>query len=282
MSGFQKLLVRSLGEGVVQLGRNTFLSLTTVGLGVLILLLLNFVFSIQFFATDSLESLEQRADFSIPLRESPDMFELEALQNQLEQYAVEWQILSAEERDGVTLPQRFHIRFQDLTQVEPVLSVFRSARYTEVVGTWDREGEREFITVIENLLRLRKTVESAARVLVILFIAGGVLLMINTFRIALFSRRQEIAIARLVGAGRGFIAGPFLVEGIFLGLISALVAMILFVLALREITVLPGGPIFLYLWNHIFVWELVLSAVVGALGAWISVQKYLRGKLATS
>ena len=63
------LLQRSLREGSIQLWRNKFLSGTTIFLGALILFLLNFVFSIQYFADMSLQNLEARADFSILLQE---------------------------------------------------------------------------------------------------------------------------------------------------------------------------------------------------------------------
>lgn len=267
-----------MSEGIVQLWRNKFLSITTIGLGALILLLLNFVFAIQFFATNSIDQLEQRADFSVPMRESVDLFELDALKNDLKNFDVSYEILSAEYFEDFSLPQRMHVQFHDLNQVRDVLEIFKKARYAEVVGGWDRTGEQEFSTVVQNLLRLRKTVESAAKILAGLFLAGGILLVINTFRIALFSRRQEVFVARLVGADRAFISGPFVAEGVFLGLISALLAIVIFIFVLREISVLPGAKIFLHLWNDVFSWEILVSGAVGALGAWISVRKYLTGK----
>ncbi|MCF7906252.1 cell division protein FtsX, partial [Candidatus Gracilibacteria bacterium] len=107
---------------------------------------------------------------------------------------------------------------------------------------------------------------------------GGMLLMINTFRIVLFSRREEIFVARLVGAERKFIALPFFVEGLILGFSSAVLGILAFVFVLRQVSVLPGGAIFLELWNHVFEWEVLCGGLVGVLGAWISVRKYLRGK----
>ena len=101
----------------------------------------------------------------------------------------------------------------------------------------------------------------------------------NTFRIALFSRRDEVFIARLVGADPAFIGGPFVVEGILLGLLSSLLAIVFFVFILRQIPMLPNGEIFLHLWNHVFSLELLLSAGVGGVGAWWSVRRYIRGRL---
>ena len=278
----KKILVwwrRSFQEGSLQLWRNGFLSLSTIGLGALILILLNFVFATQFFANSSLQSLEQRADFSIPLREPYDVFEFDALRNALQEFNIEINILSAEEFPDFHVPPRVYVKFLDIQQVSDVLEIFKNPRYLEVVGNWDGTAEREFVTLVGNLLNLRKNVELASRVLVLLFLAGGVLLIINTFRIALFSRRDEVFIARLVGADPIFIAGPFIVEGILLGLLASLFAIILFVLAIKQIPLLPSGQIFLHLWNNVFALELLLSAFVGAVGAWWSVRRYLRGKL---
>lgn len=270
---------RSFREGSVQLWRHRFLSLTTVGLGALILILLNFVFATQFFADASLQSLEQRADFSIPLREPYDAFEFDALKNTLHQFNIEMSVLSAEEFPDFHVPPRVYVKFLDIQQASEVLTVFKSPRYLEVVGDWDGSAEREFVTLVGNLLNLRKNVEMASHVLVFLFLAGGILLVLNTFRIALFSRRDEVFIARLVGASPSFIAGPFIVEGMLLGFLSALLAIILFVFALKQVPLLPSGQIFLHLWNNVFAFELLVSAFVGAIGAWWSVRRYLRGKL---
>jgi len=58
-------LQRSIREGTLQLWRHRFLSLTTIFLGVLILLLLNFVFAVQYYTQASLDNLQARADFTV-------------------------------------------------------------------------------------------------------------------------------------------------------------------------------------------------------------------------
>ncbi len=278
----QKLLAwwrRSFREGSTQLWRHRFLSLTTVGLGTLILILLNFVFGMEYFADSSLRSLEQRADFSVPLREGFDAFEFDAMKNSLQKFNIKMEVLEVEEFQEFSIPARVHVKFQDIKEVAEVLAVFKNPRYLEVVGDWDGVAEREFVTVVGNLLDLRKNVQTASRILVLMFIAGGILLTMNTFRITIFSRRDEVHIARLVGAEPMFISGPFIVEGILLGVLSALMAIILFIFALRQIPILPSGEIFLYLWNNVFAFELIAAAGVGGLGAWWSMRRHLHGKL---
>ncbi len=279
MNFLQKLFLRSINEGLIQLWRNKFLSLMTIGLGVLILILLNLVFSMQYFAEKSLRDIEARADFSIALRENFDGFELEALQNDLKKFDVETQILEAHKFNDFPLPPRLYLKFRDISQVEDIFESIKNPRYSEIIANWDSAGEKDFVNVISKLLNLRQNVEKAAQILVILFIIGGILLIINTFRLVIFSRKNEVFIARLVGATPEFIMGPFIAEGAFLGFISGFLSILIFIFLLREITILPGGQIFIYLWNNLFLWEILVSIIVGILGAWLAVRKYLFGKL---
>ena len=268
----------------MQAWRNSFLSLSTIGLGALILFLLNFVFGVEYFLDSSLQNLEKRADFSIPLQQNFDAFEYESLLNELIGYEVETNFLPAESlgsEDDPTgafaLPPRLRVTFFNLEQVSEVLDVFKKSRYLEVVGEWDGSGEREFAQVIDRLVMIRENMEKTTQVLMIIFIVGGILLAINMFRTTLFSRREEVFVARLVGARPAFIMGPFLFEGILLGMLSTIVAVVAFTFILREITVLPGGDIFEYMFMNVFGWELLGAVIIGVIGAWIAVQRYLFG-----
>lgn len=282
MKDFKNLLARSARVGTLQLVRNKFLSLTTVLLGALILFLLNFIFALSFFTDLSLKNLESRADFRVPLETQYEVFNLEALQNDLaNQYQVETSVLPAEDFLNFSNPPILYIKFKNLREVSGIFELLKSVRYSEVIGDWDFSAEREFVTLVERLLTLRDAVEQATFWLMILFVVGGVALAVNTFRLVLFSRRQEVFVARLVGADTTFIAGPYLWEGMLLGLIAWFMAGVGFVLVLREINFLPGqnlsGEIFEYWWNAILWNELLVAMVVGGLGAWIAIKRYLTG-----
>ncbi len=277
----QKILAflrRSFREGSIQLWRNKFLSLSTIGLGALVIFLLNFIFSIQFFADLSLKNIESRADFLIELRTDFDEFEFEAMENEFSIYDVETTFLEKESFDDFVVPPRLQIKFKNLREVDPVLEILKKPRYDAVVGNWDGAGERDFVTLISKLLRVRDGVDGAAKILIFIFILGGILLAFNAFRVGIFSRREEIFISRIVGASPNFIMAPFILEGILLGFIASFLAIFAFIFVLREIQILPGGEIFLFLWNDIFPFEILISGLVGATGATIAIRKYLSGK----
>ncbi len=278
MKNIKKILLRSLREGIIQLWRNKFLSLTTILLGALILFLINFVFAVQFFADHSLQQLESRADFNVSLREDHDVFLLEALENELAEFNLSVNVYPAQKHDDFEVPERLHLKFGNLEQIREIFEVLKKTRYDAVVDTWDIESEREFVNLTEKLIMLRNAVEKASFWLSLIFIVGGILLVINTFRLVLFSRKDEIFIARFIGADFKFITGPYLVEGLLMGILSSFIAIFTFIFVLRKVEVLPGGEIFLHLWNNIFSNEILISATIGALGAWISVKRYLMGR----
>ncbi len=278
MKSIQKLILRSIREGTLQLWRNRFLSFTTILLGSLILLLINFVFAIQFYADTSLKDLESRADFAVPLRADFDSFDLEAMQNELGNFNLLSSVYQEMTVDGIQIPAHLKLKFGDLREVDDVFTVLSKTRYDSVVGVRDIDGEREFVTLINRLIKIRDSVEKASFWLSFLFLAGGILLVINTFRIALFSRKDEIFISRFVGADAKFIVGPYLVEGLLFGIISSFIAIFVFMFLLREINALPGGDIFMYMWDSVFSNEIMLASAVGIAGAWISVKRYLSGR----
>ncbi len=277
MDYFIKFIRRSVREGTIQLWRNRFLSSTTILLGALILFLLNFIFAIQYSMDLYLKTLETRTDFSIPLREGYEPFQLASLKNDLDKFNVETKILREERFSDFTVGERIHVKFFDLKEVPLVFERLKHLRYDKVIGDWDGLAERDFVILVDKLLTVRNSVEMASFWLVIIFTLGGILLALNAFRLVLFSRRQEILVSRLVGADTSFIAGPFLWEAILLGTVSAFISQIIFIFVLREISFLPRSEIFLYLWNNIFGLEIFAVAIIALIGSWLAIKKYLIG-----
>lgn len=78
--------------------------------------------------------------------------------------------------------------------------------------------------VIENIARSVGFVETAGVVAVIVFIAISSLIVFNTIRMAIFNRKDEIHMMKLIGADSSFIRGPFIVEAMVYGVIAAVVA----------------------------------------------------------
>jgi cell division transport system permease protein len=136
-------------------------------------------------------------------------------------------------------------------------------------------------TEYETLLGIINVIRTVGIVIVGLVALTVLFMIINTIRIAVYSRANEIEIMRLVGASDSFIRWPFILEGILCGLIGALVTVIL-VTAVWD----PIQPVMVTMFQmptavsaqFLATISVLLFAVglgVGALGSWISVRSNL-------
>ncbi|MGH2489376.1 MAG: permease-like cell division protein FtsX [Candidatus Limnocylindria bacterium] len=156
---------------------------------------------------------------------------------------------------------------------------------SSVATALSERPEIERITTIQEqydkLLGVTNIVRLAGMAAMILVGLTVVFMIVNTIRIAVFSRSREIEIMRLVGASDAFIRWPFIVEGMLCGLLGAVATVLLVALVwgpiqplLIEIFQMPTavGAQF-----YTFVAVLILSVglVVGMLGSWISVRAHL-------
>jgi cell division transport system permease protein len=86
-------------------------------------------------------------------------------------------------------------------------------------------GDRK--SAIENIGRWVGFAEKAGLLTSVIFVAISSLIVFNTIRMAIFNRKDEIQMMKLIGADKSFIRGPFLVEAVVYGCIAAVIATIL-------------------------------------------------------
>jgi cell division transport system permease protein len=145
----------------------------------------------------------------------------------------------------------------------------------EVTKITTRQQEVDTLVGIIGVIRTAGLVAIGLVGLTVLF------MIINTIRIAVYSRANEIEIMRLVGASDSFIRWPFILEGILCGLIGSIVTIILVALIWD-----PIQPVMVAVFQmptavstrFLTTLSVLLFAVglgVGALGSWISVRSYL-------
>ena len=151
-------------------------------------------------------------------------------------------------------------------------------------------GETGLVRFVPNQqLGIDRLVELTAQlrnlgVIVLSFVALTVLLIVvNSIRMALMSRAQEIEIMRLVGASDRYVRWPFILEGVFIGLAGALITLALLLVASPAISDVASdiaGSVPLgfdrSLTLQIVAISLGAGIGLGGLGAWISVRTYLR------
>lgn len=136
---------------------------------------------------------------------------------------------------------------------------------------------------VERLFSLTNTIRFIGILLIVLLVFIAFVFINNTIRLAILSRRREIAIMRLVGASNGFIRGPFLMEGALNALIGTALAIICLELvrnlAMPQLAqTLMWLPVTLDGSTYVMVYLslLVFGLVIGCVGAMLAMRRYLK------
>jgi cell division transport system permease protein len=138
---------------------------------------------------------------------------------------------------------------------------------------------------IEKLFSTVKIGRNIGIVLIAGLLFTAMFLISNTIKITIYARRTEIEIMKLVGATNWFIRWPFLLEGLFLGFMGALLPIVLIMSAYNSVhTVLQEklqGTIFELLPYNPFVFQLagllvLIGCLIGMWGSVMSVRKFLK------
>ncbi len=119
----------------------------------------------------------------------------------------------------------------------------------------------------------------------VLFIAISFLIIFNTIRMAIFNRRDEIEMMKLIGADRGFIRGPFLVEAVVYGVIAAVIATTLGIITLFlsgnslkkwGVALQPTIDMAASYWWLIALVMMALGACIGVISSLVATRRYLK------
>ncbi len=127
--------------------------------------------------------------------------------------------------DNNPLPREIDVKFSEPTGVDTFDSFVRQGKFQDLVEATSYQSNRG---TIDAYLRTTSILRVIGLFFTIFFIVIAVLVILNTIRLAIFARREEIEIMRLVGATATYIRGPFLVEGSLFGVLGALFSSLIF------------------------------------------------------
>ena len=136
--------------------------------------------------------------------------------------------------------------------------------------------------VAKRILSVAKVIESIFLLAVIILLAASTLLISNTIRLSIFSRRREIEVMKLVGATNWFVRGPFMLEGLICGLAGSVLAIVLLVLGkeialpaiLGHISDSSAAHALAFFWTSLIL--LGFGIVLGAAGSGVTIRRFLR------
>lgn len=176
------------------------------------------------------------------------------------------------------LPDMFNIKINDIELADQTLEQIEAIDTEENVR-YDRDVA-DIITNFARVIRIAGTVLIGA----LLFIT--ILSIVNTIRVGISSRQSEITIMRYIGATRGYIRGPFLIEGAILGMIGAIISGVVIYYSYNEVQHLVQRYLSMMsnqilitdqkLLIQIIVLNVIIGVCVGFLGSLYSMRKYLK------
>ena len=139
--------------------------------------------------------------------------------------------------------------------------------------------------VIKNISNTINFAEKVGILAGSIFVIIASLIIFNTIRMAIFNRREEIYMMKLIGANKSFIAGPFLVEAVICGTIAAILASIIgySIIFLSKTKLEAYGIIvspvisFLHMYGILVVLGLIIiGSLIGIISAFTATRKYLK------
>lgn len=137
----------------------------------------------------------------------------DALRDMMDSLGDDGILFDAYSQDGSNnLPDSFRVKFDDVSNLSYTISQIEA-----IDGVYSTSAMTEVATVITGLKRM---VYIGGTVIIGILIVVSLMIIGNTIKITVFSRRREINIMKYVGATNGFIRLPFIVEGVSLGIIS--------------------------------------------------------------
>ena len=183
-----------------------------------------------------------------------------------------------EQLQGNPVPAKLEVRVSRLGDVGSVDALARGWRGADRTDPTDYQGD-----FVRNMLRLETWLTLGGLGLLAVLTVAAIVIVMNTIRTAVYHRRKEIEVMKLVGATEWFVRGPFVIEGVMTGLIAASIALTLLVIAYppaveqfrNDIAFIPLSydPSFIASLAR----DLLLGgALMGAVGSYIGVRRFVR------
>jgi len=284
--------------------RNGWLSLVAVFIMAQALLIVSILASLNVVVGSTIKSINERIDVAVFFKETapeadilllkqaaegwPDVREVtyvssqEALNKFLEENRNRDIIRSIIPEQENFLPASLEIKVTDPYKIESVVGQMRNGQYSKLISETSLEDNQK---IIEKLRNVSGFIQRSSLILAVVLVGIALMIIFNTIRITIFTRRQEIEIMKLVGATDWYIRWPFIIEGMMYGVIATLFTTVLLALGYAVI-VRPmmtsylisasGNPVFSVSFLIFLVGlQLAVGLVVGGMSSYWATRKHL-------
>ena len=289
-------------QGVRNVFKNSIMSLASIGVLFSCLLLIGAASLLSLNLNQVISSIEHQNELVVFLNEDVSEYQIddisqflnnlnaidtvefidkdEALKNYIETTGNDSTLYDSLKNDN-PLPNTYNVVLSDLSVLDKYVSQIQSLDGVEKVNAP--------IEIAKMIVSIKHTINIAGVVIVGILFAVALVIISNTIKLTIYSRRKEINIMKFVGASDFFIKLPFIVEGILIGVISAFLSHIVLwfsynylVSKMAEINMqwiinLHNNMISFSSYNLIILGCFVsIGAFIGILGSSFFVRKYLR------
>jgi len=178
--------------------------------------------------------------------------------------------------DANDLRHRYVVTLMDNNKIEETVE-----RIGQIKGVAKIKADYK---LAEGFSTMQDVLHIASLALIVVLLGVSLLIISNTVKLAMYDRREEIAIMKMVGATNGFIRLPFVVEGFILGMVGAAAAFGLEWLMYDALVMRLDAVDTLKLFNFVPFTELLIPMVivfagaglfVGVVGSWTSIRKFM-------
>jgi cell division transport system permease protein len=307
-----RTLLRIVHAGMVNFLRNATLAIAAMAVMVVTLTIVLFSLVANATFTNTIAQITDKIDISVFLNDDvtatqknkllkdikalPNVKSVEYLSKEeaLASYAKNntssASIISAATVAGNPIPATVRIKPNDLNRLDEIKAYLSkdSVKKLQTSGSPSYSGDRK--KAIDNITHATNILREVGVIAVGVFAVISALIIFNTIQMAIFNRRDEITIERLLGASTTFIRGPFVVESIIYGILSAVISLLLinsvFVAASQALQASSLGLLDINFaheyFNHHFLYLLLLQVgvgiLIGAASSVIATQRYLKFK----
>lgn len=177
-------------------------------------------------------------------------------------------------------PNTYIVQLKDVSYADKVIEQIKTYEYVEEV--------RFYKDAVNSLIKIAEFIKKAGTGLIIILLLISIFIISNTIKITVLNRRKEIELMQYIGATNGYVRGPFMIEGIMLGVFGSFIAIGLLLLgynyivnylAGRYVALLSGMSGFMVgmdaILSDLIIIFLTIGIGIGILGSLISLKKFL-------
>ena len=304
--------LRILHSGTVNFMRN--ISIAVAAIAVMVVTLTILLFSVITNATfaNTINQITAKIDISVYLKDSVSVSqtnqlisELKALPNVksvqyldktqvFRQYVAQnssnQQLALAISETSNPLPATIHIKTYNLNQIGSIKSFLDKFNISALQAD-PPSYSGSLQAAIDNIAHATRILREIGLIAIVVFSVISALIIFNTMQMAIFNRRDEIQIMRLLGASTAYIRGPFIVESAIYGFLSSIFSIIIinsiFVTTSSTLQASALGLLDInyatsYFDSHFtlfLILQLVIGISIGSLSAVIATRRYLKFKI---